>query len=102
MKFRHSEACYEDVCLSIPFIGFDIHTPLTVVNQKLYIFQFPLLGSWDSQEDICMAGEENDNNQKYLLHIERRLSRLEGVMKIVLVMLSVIGGLIIAIILSKI
>jgi len=49
-----------------------------------------------------MAGEKNDNNQKYLLHIERRLSRLEGVMKIVLVMLSVIGGLIIAIILSKI
>jgi len=45
-----------------------------------------------------MAGEENNNDTvfQYLLRIEKRLSRLEGEVKVILVMLSVIGGLLIA------
>jgi len=43
--------------------------------------------------------EDNSSNDpifQYLLRIEKRLSRLEGEMKVVLVMLSVIGGILIA------
>ena len=50
-----------------------------------------------------MADAENSNDPilQHLLKIERRLSRLEGEMKVVLIMLSVIGGILIAV-LSKI
>ena len=46
-----------------------------------------------------MDVEENNNDPifQYLLRIEKRLSRLEGEVKVILVMLSVIGGLLIAV-----
>ena len=45
-----------------------------------------------------MVEDSNSNDPiiQYLLKIEKRLSRLEGEVKVILIILSIIGGLLIA------